>query len=266
MLHLLVHFPAVSPEKLGQHFLTSNWRDQIASTVRIDGGLWVEIGPGHGEMTSHLARHADRVVAIELDPRLAAGLRKSTSSFDNVEIIQGDVLAVDFGQATGSAKFSVYGNLPYYITSPILHRLFEHAAQIDAIHVLIQQEVAERIVAKPGSRDFGYLSVVSQWYSRPELVLDVPPEAFSPPPKVDSALVTLRMPGERAKFEITQEQAFLDFVKVCFAQKRKTLRNNLRARLGSNTESAMLRAGIPANARAEELSIVEFVTLFHLQK
>jgi 16S rRNA (adenine1518-N6/adenine1519-N6)-dimethyltransferase len=263
----LIHFPAVSPEQLGQHFLAdASWRAEIADTIHVRGGLWLEIGAGHGEMTSHLSERADRVVAIELDPRLAAGLRKTSSKLGNVDIVEGDVLALDLKQLTGNARFSVYGNLPYYITSPILHRLFEHAQRIHFIHILIQLEVAQRIVAAPGSRDYGYLSVVSQWYSRPELSLHVPPAAFDPPPKVESALVSLRMPGERVNFGIQQERIFLDFVKKCFAQKRKTLRNNLRAHLGKSAEEVLVRAGLPGNARAEELSVPEFVSLFQLVK
>ncbi len=261
----MIHSPAVSPEKLGQHFLTdAGWRDEIVNAIHVDGGLWVEIGAGHGEMTSALARDADRVIAIEIDRQLASGLRKTTAALGNVEIIESDVLAVHFDKVTEGARFSVYGNLPYYITSPILHRLFEHASEISAIHILIQLEVAERIVAAPGSRDYGYLSVVSQWYSRPEMVLRVPPGAFSPPPKVDSALVSLRMPGAREKFDVRMEEPFLKFVKECFAQKRKMLRNNLRARLGKSAEGVLRAAGLPLDARAEQLSITQFVTLFRV--
>src|ERR1700680_2185817 len=261
--HLLLHFPAVSPEKLGQHFLSdASWQERIVRAIRIGNGVWVEIGAGHGEMTSRLALHAGKVIAIELDPRLAPGLRKVTAPLGNVEVVESDVLAVDFGTLVKAANFSVYGNLPYYITSPILHRLFEHADRIEAIHVVIQLEVAVRIVAPPGRRDYGYLSVVSQWFSRPELVLRIPPGAFRPPPKVASALVSLRMPGAREAFEVRDETAFLDFVKECFAQKRKTLRNNLRARLGKRTEEILREAGLSAEARAEELPVSKFAELF----
>src|SRR6202049_558916 len=158
--HLLLHFPAVSPEKLGQHFLTdTSWQERIASAIRIGEGVWVEIGAGHGEMTSRLARHAGKLIAIELDRRLAARLREVTAPLANVEVHERDVLAVDFGALAKGARFSVYGNLPYYITSPILHRLFEHADQINAIHIVVQFEVAVRIAAPPGRRDYGYLSV-----------------------------------------------------------------------------------------------------------
>ncbi len=257
----------MSPEKLGQHFLTdAGWQERIARAVRIDDGVWVEIGAGHGEMTVRLAQRANKVFAVELDARLARRLREVTAPCKNVEVVESDVMAVDFEKLTGSERFSVYGNLPYYITSPILHRLFEHAERIAAIHIVIQFEVAARIVAQPGCRDYGYLSVVSQWFSRPEIAFRIPPGAFRPPPKVASALVSLQMPGERVKNTVEDETEFLDFVKECFAQKRKMLRNNLRARLGTRTEGVVLEAGLPANARAEQLTVYQFARLYQLAK
>lgn len=255
----------MSPEKLGQHFLTdSSWQERIASEVRIDDGVWVEIGAGHGEMTMRLAERARKVFAVEIDSRLARSLREVTAPCKNVEIIENDVMAVNFETLTGDKHFSVYGNLPYYITSPILHRLFEHVERIAAIHIVIQFEVAVRIVAQPGRRDYGYLSVASQWFSRPEIAFRIPPGAFRPPPKVASALVSFRMPGARASNTVADEKAFLDFVKECFAQKRKTLRNNLRARLGTRTEDILGEAGFSADVRAEQLTVPQFAELFRL--
>ena len=241
----------MSPEKLGQHFLSdSSWQERIARAVRIDGGVWVEIGAGHGEMTTRLAQRASKVFAIELDRQLAARLREIAAPYKNVEVVESDVMAVDFAALTNGARFSVYGNLPYYITSPILHRLFEHADQIAAIHIVIQFEVAARIVASPGRRDYGYLSVVSQWFGRPEIAFRIPPGAFRPPPKVASALVSFRMPGARASHLLDDEDAFLDFVKECFAQKRKTLRNNLARSAGVACRRGVARSGIaPGRAR-----------------
>jgi 16S rRNA (adenine1518-N6/adenine1519-N6)-dimethyltransferase len=257
----------MSPEKLGQHFLAdSSWQERIANAVRVDGGMWVEIGAGHGEMTRRIAKRASEVFAIELDTRLASRLREVIAPCKNVEVVETDVMAVDFEKLTKGERFSVYGNLPYYITSPILHRLFEHAERIAAIHIVIQFEVAERIVAQPGRRDYGYLSVVSQWFGRPEIAFRIPPEAFRPPPKVDSALVSFRLPGERTNNSISDENAFLDFVKECFAQKRKTLRNNLKPRLGARAEEILREMGLSADARAEQLTVSQFVALFHLAR
>ena len=261
------HFPAMSPEKLGQHFLSDvSWQERIARAIRIDKGVWVEIGAGHGEMTTRLAQQARKLFAIELDTRLARRLREVTSPCRNVEVVERDVMAVDLEKLTGGERFSVYGNLPYYITSPILHRLFEHAGRIAAIHIVIQFEVAARIVAPPQSREYGYLSVVSQWFSRPEIVFRIPPGAFRPPPKVASALVSFRMPGERTKNALENESAFLDFVKECFAQKRKTVRNNLRPRLGMRAEDVLGQAGLSPDARAEQLTISQFAALFDLAR
>src|SRR6202521_2063854 len=200
----------MSPEKLGQHFLAdASWQERIARAVRIDDGVWVEIGAGHGEMTTRLAQHASGVFAIEIDPAPARRLREVTAPCKNVEVVESDVLAVDFEKLTGGKRFSVYGNFPYYITSPILHRLFEHAERIAAVHIVIQFEVAARIVAQPGRRDYGYLSVVSQWFSQPEIVFQIPPGAFRPPPKVASAMVSFRLPGARVINSVENENAFL---------------------------------------------------------
>lgn len=215
-------------------------------------------------MTTRLARTASKVFAIELDSHLARRLREVTARCKNVEVVECDVMAVDFEKLTGGEQFSVYGNLPYYITSPILHRLFEHAERIAAIHTVIQFEVAVRIVAQPGRRDYGYLSVVSQWFSRPEIAFRIPPGAFRPPPKVASALVNFHMPGARAKTSVEDENVFLDFVKECFAQKRKTLRNNLRARLGTRTVDVLREDCLSADARAEQLTVPQFAELFKL--
>lgn len=257
----------MSPEKLGQHFLTdASWQERIAGEVRIDDGVWMEIGAGHGEMTMRLAERASKVLAIELDPRLARGLREVTAPCKNVDIIESDVMAVNFETLTDAKRFSVYGNLPYYITSPILHRLFEHVERIAVIHIVIQFEVAVRIVAQPGRRDYGYLSVASQWFSRPEIAFRIPPGAFRPPPKVASALVSFRIPGARASNRVADENAFLDFVKECFAQKRKTLRNNLRARLGTRTGDILEGAGLASDVRAEQLTVPQFAELFRLAR
>lgn len=255
----------MSRQKLGQHFLTdAAWRERIARAIRPDGGVWLEIGAGHGEMTALLAKHARKVIAVELDRKLAARLRDVVSGFGNVEIVEGDILAFDFGKLAQGENFSVYGNLPYYITSPILHHLFEYAERIAAIYAVIQLEVARRIVAQPGCRDYGYLSVLVQWYTRPELALRIPPGAFRPRPKVASALVSLRLAGARASVHAADEHEFLDFIKECFAQKRKMLRNNLRGRLGARTGQIIREAGLKPEVRAEQLSIRQFAEVFRL--
>jgi 16S rRNA (adenine1518-N6/adenine1519-N6)-dimethyltransferase len=260
----------VSPEKLGQHFLTrEGWREKILAAIRpAADSVWLEIGAGHGEMTSLLAPRVRRMVAVELDASLAPRLSEVTAPLGNVSILSGDILALDLpaivlAAGGGVDRFHVYGNLPYYITSPILHRLFESAARIEAIHVVIQMEVAERLTAQPGSRAYGYLSVLAQFYSRPAIRLRIPPGAFRPQPKVYSELVSLPLPGEGAGLGIEDATAFFDFVKVCFAQKRKTLWNNLRASLDEAVAKRALDAtGIFPRARAEQLTLAQFADLF----
>jgi len=214
-------------------------------------------------MTEYLAATGAPVTAIEIDPPLVRRLTNLSRQFPNLNVVSSDVLKVDIAEIAARRRVRVYGNLPYYITSPILHHLFESASIIDEIHVMIQLEVAERLAAQPGTRDYGYLSVATQLYARPELVLEIPREAFDPPPEVMSALVTMRLPGQAAKLGIDEKEKFLEFVKVCFAQKRKTLVNNLKA-TGKPDEvrAAMERCGIRADARAEQLNVAEFAKLY----
>jgi 16S rRNA (adenine1518-N6/adenine1519-N6)-dimethyltransferase len=251
-------------QRLGQHFLTDPaWRARILATLGLHtGDTWVEIGAGHGEMTHDLAGRVGRVIAIETDPRLVEELRHRAREWPNVEVVHGDVLALDLAQLAGNC-FRVYGNLPYYITSPILHHLFREPDRIGSIHIVVQFEVAARIVARPGRRAYGYLSAASQFYTRPEIVLRIPPGAFRPRPKVTSALLAMRLPGERDRLRIENETEFLKFVQACFGQKRKTLRNNLRAVLsGEQVEAALSSSNLPGGARAEQLTLAQFAELF----
>jgi len=253
---------------MGQHFLGSvEWRRRILETLpRAAGETWVEIGAGHGEMTQLLARDGRRVIAIEADAQLAEALRGKTEARPNewpgVEIVTGDVLAQDLGKIAGG-RFRVYGNLPYYITSPILHQLFGYAERLVSIHIVIQLEVAARIVARPGRREYGYLSAACQFYTVPETALRIPPGAFRPPPRVKSALVEMSLPGEGAKLRVANAKRFLDFVGVCFGQKRKTLRNNLRAIASDEQIHETLEAcGLRQDARAEQLTLEQFAEVF----
>jgi 16S rRNA (adenine1518-N6/adenine1519-N6)-dimethyltransferase len=214
-------------------------------------------------MTSLLARKASRLIAIELDPNLLSRLREQTARLPNVEVIAADVLAVDLAALIGPQNFRAYGNLPYYITSPIVQRLLMQADRLEAAFLVVQLEVAARMTARPGSRDYGYFSAFAQLYSKPEILLRIPPGAFQPPPKVSSALIALHLPGERSQLGITDEARFLKFLKVCFARKRKTLRNNLRSLMPQERATAVLgRCGIAVNARAEELGLAQFARLF----
>lgn len=256
---------AMSPRRLGQHFLADpSWRARILATLPAGADdVWVEIGAGHGEMTRELARRAGRVIAVEVDPPLVDALRRLAREIPAIEVVAGDVLTLDLASLEGGHRFKVYGNLPYYITSPILRHLFESADRIETIYIVIQLEVAARLVARPRSRDFGYLSVLTQFYAQPEILFRIPPGAFHPRPKVASALVRLSLPGARATLGISEEQRFLGFVQACFAQKRKTLLNNLRGPLtAARAEGLLEAAGLRRDARAEQLTLAQFAFLF----
>lgn len=207
-------------------------------------------------MTGQLAATGAPVCAIELDASLARKLQHLTQQFSNLTVVRGDVLQTDIAAIAAGRRVHIYGNLPYYITSPILHHLFSFADVIDEMHIVIQTEVAERLTAQPNSKPYGYLSVATQLYARPEIVLRIPRDAFRPPPEVGSALVTLRFPGDRAKLGLTNDAAYLDFVKLCFAQKRKTLVNNLRSIASpDDVRKALERLGLRLDARAEQLNL-----------
>jgi 16S rRNA (adenine1518-N6/adenine1519-N6)-dimethyltransferase len=259
----------MSRQRLGQHFLSGpGWQEKMFKTLPRNGrDVWVEIGPGHGEMTRRLASIASRLVAVEADPRLAQQLQQSVrenpGEWPGVEIVPGDVLQQNLAALAGVDTFRVYGNLPYYITSPILHQLFRDADQIASIHIVIQYEVAARIVAKPGSRDYGYLSAACQFYTHPRIALKIPPGAFRPPPKVQSALVEMTLPGDRPSLGIADEPKFLKFIQLCFGQKRKTLRNNLRETASDEKIHQTLNINqLRSDVRAEQLTLAQFSAIF----
>jgi 16S rRNA (adenine1518-N6/adenine1519-N6)-dimethyltransferase len=261
-------------QRLGQHFLTdAAWRARIARAIGVEPGHghvpsgaqapWLEIGAGHGEMTRLLAATSAPVYAVELDPRLHKRLCEVAAEHPSIHAIGADILQLDLKEIAAGSRLRVYGNLPYYITSPILHRLFEIAERIDVIHLVMQLEVARRLVARPGTRAYGYLSVATQYFTRPEITLRIPRGAFRPPPKVTSALVALRLPGERSCLDVRDEGRFLNFVKLAFAQKRKTLSNNLRSLVRpERTAEALAEMGLQRDARAEQLSVAQLAQLF----
>jgi 16S rRNA (adenine1518-N6/adenine1519-N6)-dimethyltransferase len=264
-------------QRLGQHFLGDpGWREKIARAIHVSSHgvqpipqispkdfCWIEIGAGHGEMTEHLLRSGAPVIAVELDPSLVASLQRLARKQPNLTVVPGDILETDLVVLAAGRRMRIYGNLPYYITSPILHHLFQFAGHIDEVHIVIQLEVAARLTARPGNKQYGYLSVATQFYARPDFALRLPPSAFRPPPKVGSVLVTLRFPGDCANLQVSDAPAFLEFVKTCFAQKRKTLSNNLRSlaapeRIRQLSRELKLREDV----RAEQLTVAQFVDLY----
>ena len=260
--------PHRSPPKFGQHFLTdARYRRRIADSLPLrPNDLVIEIGAGRGAMTSLLAERARRVVAIEVDPELANHLQRKFKGDERIEILAGDILATDIGEVCrryGSEKCVVFGNLPYYITSPIIHRVFAAPERLSGLTLLVQQEVAERLAAVPGTRAYGYLSVLAQFYSQPRLLFSVPAGAFSPPPKVRSALVDFQMLEVPGAFSAKHRTEFLEFVKSCFSQKRKNLLNNLSATwTRPRVERELASLGLSSRLRAEQLSLQQFTALF----
>jgi len=226
--------------------------------------LLCEVGAGRGAMTELLAARAQQVVALEIDPNLVQTLRQKCASNPNIEVLQADVLSTNINSLCCRYQRDscyVFGNLPYYITSPILHHLLDEAAWIKGMGLVVQREVAERLTALPGSRAYGYLTVLIQFATKPRLEFGIPPGAFSPPPKVDSALVTFQM--KSACLPPEDRKALLEFVKLCFAHKRKNLLNNLQpvyARRRVEAELAALK--LPPTIRAEQLTLPQFQQLF----
>jgi len=250
--------------KLGQNFL--NDPAAIRRIVRglgpIDKRTVVEIGPGAGAITELLAAEAGRLVAVEVDHQLAMRLRVHFNT--HIEVVEQDVLAFDFTRAAEEAgqKLLVVGNLPYYITSPILHRLAEHASAVELAILMVQREVAERVCAQPGSSDYGLLSVTTQMYGSVEQMFTLPPEAFDPPPEVHSTVFRWRFAPRFDELGVS-ESNFTRVAQLAFAQKRKTLANNLRAAGLSSAQAAdvLAQAGVEPLARAEVLPLEVFARL-----
>jgi 16S rRNA (adenine1518-N6/adenine1519-N6)-dimethyltransferase len=256
--------------KLGQNFL----RDQpaiqriVAALGDLGSKTVVEIGPGKGAITEHLAPKAKALIAIELDRELAWNIQERflpEKGFPGVSVTRQDVLQFDFTAAAKAAgqPLTVVGNLPYYITSPILLHLASHADALDRAVLMVQREVADRVTARPGTREFGLLSVTLQLYGSTESLFTLPPEAFHPPPEVHSTVFRWTFAPRFASLGV-EEASFIRFLKESFAQKRKTLSNNLRAATipAATVSRALETANIPAQARAETLSLEQFAAIW----
>jgi 16S rRNA (adenine1518-N6/adenine1519-N6)-dimethyltransferase len=258
--------PQPARPKLGQHFLRDRrFQRRIVESLAIQSNdLVCEIGPGRGAVTELLAARAQQVVAIEVDRELAQMLQQKFSNKKGIEVIEADILLSDLGSLCRRYQREqcfVFGNLPYYITSPILHHLLDYARWIRGMGLVVQREVADRLSALPGSRPYGYLTILTQLNTNPRIEFGIPPGAFSPPPKVDSALVTFQM--KRMRLPAEERKTLLEFVKLCFAHKRKNLLNNLAQVYGRprvETELAALK--LPSTIRAEQLALEQFENLF----
>jgi 16S rRNA (adenine1518-N6/adenine1519-N6)-dimethyltransferase len=269
--------PAAVKPKLGQHFLVDDSAalEIIAALGDISERTVLEIGPGRGALTTLLAKRTRRIIAIELDRVLAAQLRMNFSLTPNVEIVEGDILAIDFdslfGPKPGSTRpgmehkierVRVLGNLPYFITSDILLRLFEYRKYFDELILMVQREVAERLAAKPGKSEYGLLSATAQLYAQVDNLFTLPPGSFSPPPKVHSTVVRLSIKPKLESLHVP-ETGFINFLKLAFGQKRKTLMNNLKAQYTVPIlRKAMEEAKVRPEVRAEALSLEKSAALF----
>ena len=266
-----------SKPKLGQHFLVSEEaaRQIVEGLGEVSQDTVLEIGPGRGEITELLAPRSRRLIAVELDRVLAAQLRMKFALQPNVEIIEGDILKIEldtvFGAKPGSLRpgltFApqpayVIGNLPYYITSDILLRLLEYHRYFSTMVIMVQKEVADRLAASPGSRDYGLLSATAQLYGRVENLFTLPPEAFAPPPKVHSSVIRITI-KPRLKSLRVMEADFIPFLKLSFGQKRKTLWNNLKTRYDEDRlRAALAKSGVKPAVRAEALTLEKAAALF----
>jgi len=266
-----------SKPKLGQHFLTEELyaRRIVEALGDISQSTVLEIGPGRGILTEQLGKQARRLIAVEMDRVLAAQLRLKFGMYRNVEIIEADVLAVDidslFGPKPGLGRpgielkpepVKVVGNLPFYITSDIILRLFKFVKYFESIVIMVQREVADRIAAEPGGREYGVLSATAQLHARVEKLFTVPPEAFSPPPKVFSAVLRLTMDPQQQRLGVVGD-GFIDFIRLSFGQKRKTLWNNLKGNYDNGQlKRALAAAKVKPTARAETLSLDQSAAIF----
>lgn len=254
---------------LGQNFLLDkNVLEKIACAAEAENVL--EIGPGFGCLTYELAEMKKNVVSVEIDKRLIPVLDYTLSEFDNVTIVQSDILKTDvkalLKEHFDSGKISVAANLPYYITTPIIAMLLELRLGLKNVVVMVQKEVAERICAEPGSKEYGAISVMCRYYSEPEIIEKVPAGSFMPPPKVDSAVLNLKI-RDTAPVQPIDETLFFRVVKAAFAQRRKTLSNCLAHGVGLDKETArkaLTECGFDPRIRGECLSVEDFAAVADL--
>lgn len=259
--YICKRFDIKMSKKLGQNFLIKRGIvDEIVHAAELTVGEPVlEVGPGIGTLTQGLAQSGADVTAIELDRRLLEVLDTTLASYDNVRIIHGDVLKLDVPTIMNQKRFKVVANLPYYITTPIIMSLLESKLPIERLVVMVQKEVALRMVAKPGTKDYGALSVAVQYYTEPDIVLDVPPKSFLPAPAVTSSVIRCIL-RDKPPVDVIDEKLFFRVVKAGFAQRRKTFANTMRT-TGLSKEQIddiLVKANIDGQRRGETFSLQEF--------
>lgn len=262
--HILHRFKLRADKKLGQNFLIDEniVRNIVAAAELSDKDTVLEVGPGIGTLTQGLAESGASVVAVELDKRLLPVLDTTLEGYDNVRIVNGDILQVDIMQTVGVDEFKVCANLPYYITTPIIFALLEKRLPMERLVAMVQKEVAERMAAKPGGKDYGALSVAIQYYTEPEIAFIVPPSSFIPAPSVDSAVIVCKR-REKPPVEVCDEALFFRVVKAAFSLRRKMLNNSLKNMgiKGEQVAKWLELSGVDGKRRAETLSLEDFAAL-----
>ena len=251
----------------GQNFLIdSHVLDKIVSAAEIDSDTEVlEIGPGIGTLTQYLAEAAKSVTAVEIDDKLIPILEKTLADYDNVKVIHGDILKQDIAALFEGKHFKIVANLPYYITTPIIMNLLESRVPADSITVMIQKEVAERMMASPGTKDYGALSLAVQFYAEPYLAANVPPNCFMPRPNVGSAVIRLKR-LETPPVQVKDEQLMFKLIRAAFNQRRKTLANAVKNFEGlkftrEEVENGIKSIGLDERIRGEAMSLEQFAKL-----
>lgn len=259
--YICKRFDIKMSKKLGQNFLIKRGIvDEIVKAADLqDGEPVLEIGPGIGTLTQGLAQSGANVTAIELDTRLLEVLDTTLAQYSNVTIVHGDVLKLDVPSIMNNEPFKVVANLPYYITTPIIMSLLESRLPIERLVVMVQKEVALRMVAKPGTKDYGALSVAVQYYTKPDIVLDVPPKSFLPAPAVTSSVIRCVL-RDKPPVDVVDEKLFFRVVKAGFAQRRKTFANTMKTTGLSKDriEELLAKANIDGQRRGETFTLQEF--------
>lgn len=259
--YICKRFDIKMSKKLGQNFLIKRGIvDEIVKAADLhDGEPVLEIGPGIGTLTQGLAQSGANVTAIELDTRLLEVLDTTLAQYGNVKIVHGDVLKLDVLSIMNHEPFKVVANLPYYITTPIIMSLLESRLPIERLVVMVQKEVALRMVAKPGTKDYGALSVAVQYYTKPDIVLDVPPKSFLPAPAVTSSVIRCVL-RDKPPVDVIDERLFFRVVKAGFAQRRKTFVNTMKTTGLSKDriEELLAKANIDGQRRGETFTLQEF--------
>ncbi|WP_295869436.1 16S rRNA (adenine(1518)-N(6)/adenine(1519)-N(6))-dimethyltransferase RsmA [uncultured Veillonella sp.] len=262
--YICKRFDIKMSKKLGQNFLIKRGIvDEIVHAAELTPGEPVlEVGPGIGTLTQGLAQSGADVTAIELDRRLLEVLDTTLASYDNVRIVHGDVLKLDVPTIMNHKPFKVVANLPYYITTPIIMSLLESKLPIERLVVMVQKEVALRMVAKPGTKDYGALSVAVQYYTEPDIVLDVPPKSFLPAPAVTSSVIRCVL-RDKPPVDVIDEKLFFRVVKAGFAQRRKTFANTMKTTGLSKDriEELLAKANIDGQRRGETFTLQEFADI-----